>query len=103
MAKAPCLSINYPAKIMYELKTRGGAGDIFVFRFVAAADNAHDFDSFLHGVTAFLRACEIRRNAGMSRSIILEVSFPTILTCGRRPFRSPRLATRHAGFRPACG
>jgi len=35
----PSLLLNIRAKIMYEQKTRGGAGDIFVFRFVAAGDD----------------------------------------------------------------
>src|SRR5262249_43430634 len=61
---------------MYEQKTRGGAGDIFVLRFVAAAGNAHDFDSFLHGVAAFLRAWLMTRKPGMSRSIMLLPLFP---------------------------
>src|SRR5262249_3181054 len=39
----PPSSYKTRAKIMYEQKTRGGAGGIFVFRFVAAAGNAHDF------------------------------------------------------------
>jgi|SRR5215472_17511806 len=60
------------AENISEKEDSRGAGDIYVF--FPAAGNAHDFDSFLHGVAAFLRACGMTRKPGMSSSGFISIS-----------------------------
>src|SRR5262249_44446090 len=74
---------------MYEQKTRGGTGDIFVFRFAAAAGNAHDFDSH------FARGKRPRRRSPVNSFSKARLTRPcpllrSALNC-RRPTTSERI------------